>query len=120
MGFIEAFEQLVLAAMRCIEKHKRLQYLRIRFVDLDSLLPPLNPYFLLKDRKCSGVWSDSIVTEMARVRPDVTFAELSESFGNIVYSKEGRMVVSPKNPRKRITSLKLSNYQVLANRMMIQ
>ncbi|PHH85515.1 hypothetical protein CDD83_301 [Cordyceps sp. RAO-2017] len=120
MGFIEAFEKLVLAAIRLLEKHKGLQYLRIRFVDLDSLLPPLNPYFLLKQRKCTGVWSDVIVTEMARVRPEVTFAELSESFGNIVYSKEGRMVVSPENPRARIASLKLSNYQALANRMTIQ
>ncbi|PNY29854.1 Uncharacterized protein TCAP_00243 [Tolypocladium capitatum] len=120
MGFIEAFEELVVAAIRCLEKHKGLQYLRIRFVDLDSLLPPLNPYFLLKQRKCSGVWSDSIVTEMARVRPEVSFAEMSDSFGNIVYSKEGRMVISPENPRGRVLSLRLSNYKALANRMTIQ
>ncbi|PFH55689.1 hypothetical protein XA68_17819 [Ophiocordyceps unilateralis] len=120
MVFIEAFEKLVLSAIRLLERNKRLQYLRIRFVDLDSLLPPLNPYFLLKDRQCSGVWSESIVAEMARVRPDVSFDDLSESFGNIVYSKEGRMVVSPENPRSRISSLKLSNYQALANRMTIQ
>ncbi|KND90969.1 hypothetical protein TOPH_04327 [Tolypocladium ophioglossoides CBS 100239] len=120
MGFIEAFEELVVAAIRCLEKHKRLQYLRIRFVDLDSLLPPLNPYFLLKQQKCSGVWSDAIVTEMARVRPEVSFAEMSDSFGNIVYSKEGRMVISPENPRGRVLSLRLSNYKALANRMTIQ
>lgn len=86
----------------------------------DSLLPPLNPYFLLRKKQCTGVWSDFIVTEMARVRPDVSFAELSDSFGNIVYSKEGRMVVSPENPRTHISSLKLSNYHALANRMTIQ
>ncbi|KAF4505605.1 hypothetical protein G6O67_007536 [Ophiocordyceps sinensis] len=120
MGFIEAFEKLVVAAIRFLEKHKGLQYLRIRFVDLDSLLPPLNPYFLLRQQRCTGVWSDLIVTEMARVRPDVSFAELSDSFGNIMYSKEGRMIVSPENPRTRISSLKLSNYQALANRMTIQ
>ncbi|POR37299.1 Uncharacterized protein TPAR_02496 [Tolypocladium paradoxum] len=120
MGFIEAFEELVVAAIRCLEKHKGLEYLRIRFVDLDSLLPPLNPYFLLKQRKCSGVWSDIIVTEMARVRPDVSFAEMSDSFGNIVYSKEGRMVISPENPRGRVLSLRLGNYKALANRMTIQ
>ncbi|KJZ78132.1 hypothetical protein HIM_02170 [Hirsutella minnesotensis 3608] len=120
MGFIESFEKLVISAIRFLEKHKGLQYLRIRFVDLDSLLPPLNPYFLLKQQKCTGVWSDAIVTEMARVRPEVSFAELSDSFGNIVYSKEGRMVVSPENPKARISSLKLSNYQALANRMTIQ
>ncbi|KAF4592075.1 F-box-like domain-containing protein [Ophiocordyceps camponoti-floridani] len=120
MAFIEAFEKLVLSAIRFLERNKRLQYLRIRFVDLDSLLPPLNPYFLLKDRQCTGVWSEAIVAEMTRVRPDASFDDLSESFGNIVYSKEGRMVVSPENPRSRISSLKLSNYQALANRMTIQ
>ncbi|RDA93251.1 hypothetical protein CP533_6489 [Ophiocordyceps camponoti-saundersi (nom. inval.)] len=120
MAFIDAFEKLVLSAIRFLERSKRLQYLRIRFVDLDSLLPPLNPYFLLKDRQCTGVWSDTIVAEMARVRPEATFDHLSETFGNIVYSKEGRMVVSPENPHSRISSLKLSNYQALANRMTIQ
>lgn len=34
MGFIEAFEKLVIAAVRFLEKHKGLHYLRIRFVDL--------------------------------------------------------------------------------------
>lgn len=34
MGFIEAFEKLVVAAIRFLEKHEGLQYLRIRFVDL--------------------------------------------------------------------------------------
>ncbi|RCI07996.1 hypothetical protein L249_7823 [Ophiocordyceps polyrhachis-furcata BCC 54312] len=120
MAFIDAFEKMVLSAIRFLERSKRLQYLRIRFVDLDSVLPPLNPYFLLKDRQCTGVWSDAIVAEMARVRPDASFDHLSESFGNIVYSKEGRMVVSPENPHSRISSLKLSNYQALANRMTIQ
>ncbi|PHH68170.1 hypothetical protein CDD82_756 [Ophiocordyceps australis] len=119
MGFIEAFEQLVMSAIRFLEKHERLQYLRIRFVDLDSLLPPLNPYFLLKHQTCTGVWSEAIVAEMARVRPEVSFAELSENFGSIMYSKEGRMVVSHDGCRTRITSLKLSNYQALANRITI-
>lgn len=64
--------------------------------------------------ECSGVWSDSILDEMARVRPMATFTELSESFGNIVYNKDGRMVITPEHPRTRIASLKLSNYRSLA------
>lgn len=86
----------------------------------DSLLPPLNPYFLLAKGKCTGVWSDDIVTEMAKVRPRAAFAELCDNFGNIVYSKEGRMVISPECPRGRVLSLKICNYQALANRMTIQ
>lgn len=34
MGFIEAFEKLVLAAIRALEVLKKVRYLRIRFVDL--------------------------------------------------------------------------------------
>ncbi|KAH7156527.1 hypothetical protein EDB81DRAFT_644926 [Dactylonectria macrodidyma] len=120
MGFIESFEKLVISGIRALERMTAVEYLRIRFVDLDSVLPPLNPYFLLRDGVCSGVWSDSILTEMARVRPGVTFTELSESFGNIVYGKEGRMVITPEYPRTRITSLKLANYRSLAAGIAIQ
>ncbi|KYK57574.1 hypothetical protein DCS_04585 [Drechmeria coniospora] len=119
MGFIDSFELLVVSAIRFLEKHKLLQFLRIRFVDLDSLLPPLNPYFMLQQGKCTGVWSNAIIAEMARVRPSATFAELSETFGNISFSKEGRMIMYPEKPPGRISSLKLSNYQTLANGMPI-
>lgn len=131
MSFIEAFEHLVLSAVRSLEKFPNLAYLRIRFVDLgestasarylcsilttvaESVLPALNPYFTLRNGQCTGVWSERIVEEMARVRPEVKFPELSESFGDIFYNKEGRMVVAPENPQPRVTSLKLSNYRSL-------
>jgi hypothetical protein len=38
LGFIEAFERLVLSAVRSLDKFKEVQYLRIRFVDLGKLL----------------------------------------------------------------------------------
>jgi hypothetical protein len=60
-----------------------------------------------------GVWSERIIEEMARVRPQVKFPELSDSFGDIFYNKDGRMVVAPENPQPRVTSLKLSNYRSL-------
>jgi hypothetical protein len=129
MGFIDAFEKLVIAGIRSLEKFKELTYLRIRFVDLgmhffclwgifanlqtDSILPPLNPFFILRNGVCSGVWSDRILTEMAQARPSTSFMELSESF-DVVYNKDGRMVIAPEHPRSRITSLKLSNYRSLA------
>ncbi|KAF4975085.1 hypothetical protein FZEAL_8086 [Fusarium zealandicum] len=120
MGFIDAFEKLVVSAIRSLEKLKELVYLRIRFVDLDSVLPPLNPYFLMHNGNCSGVWSERILAEIGRVRPNASFTELSESFGNIVYNKDGRMVITPEYPKTRITSLKLSNYRSLATGMSIQ
>ncbi|CAM1504698.1 Fc.00g022890.m01.CDS01 [Cosmosporella sp. VM-42] len=114
MGFIDAFEKLVVAGIRSLEKFKALEYLRIRFVDLDSVLPPLNPFFIMRKSKCSGVWSNTILTELSQVRPDAAFTELSESFGNIIYNKDGRMVITPEYPRTRITSLKIDNYKSLA------
>ncbi|KAK1255127.1 hypothetical protein MKX08_009122 [Trichoderma sp. CBMAI-0020] len=120
MAFIEAFEKLVLSAVRSMEKFKRLEYLRIRFVDLDSVLPPLNPFFLMQNGKCTGVWSEQIIAEMNRVRPETSFPGLSDTFGNIVYSKDGRMIIAPEPSRSRITSLKLSNYRSLATRITIQ
>lgn len=86
---------------------------------IESVLPPLNPYFLMQDGECSGVWSNAIVSEMALARPEAIFPDLSESFGHVSYSKEGRMVISPEYPRTKITSLKMSNYQKFANRITI-
>lgn len=69
---------------------------------------------------CSGVWSNPILSELAQARPEANFTELSESFGNIVYNKDGRMVITPEHPRTRITSLKISNYRSLATGITIQ
>lgn len=85
----------------------------------DSILPALNPYFLFQRGECSGVWSSKIINEMARARPDTKFLNLSETFGNISYTKEGRIIISPEYPRTRITSLKLANYQIFSNRAVV-
>ncbi|KUI64303.1 hypothetical protein VM1G_11114 [Cytospora mali] len=114
MNFINAFEQLVLAGIRSLGRLKSVEYLRIRYVDLDSPVPPLNPYFILRDGWCSGVWSDAIVTELNRTRPEARFEDLAESFGEVGINKDGRMVISPEFPRSRVLSLKLSNYAYLA------
>jgi len=84
------------------------------------MCPPLNPYFVLKDGYCSGVWSDKILAELNSVRPDVRWMELSESFGDICLNKDGRMVISPEYPRSRVLSLKLSNYTLLSGGISIQ
>lgn len=81
---------------------------------VDSPVPPLNPYFILRDGWCSGVWSDAIVAELNRTRPDAQFEDLAESFGEVGINKDGRMVISPEFPRSRVLSLKLSNYAYLA------
>ncbi|KAM7191135.1 hypothetical protein V8F20_009453 [Naviculisporaceae sp. PSN 640] len=114
MNFINSFEALVLAGIRALGKLRAVEYLRIRYVDLDSPVPPLNPYFLLRDGWCSGVWSDAIVSELNRVRPMAQFEDLSESFGEVGYNKDGRMTISPDFPKSKALSLKLSNYALLS------
>jgi hypothetical protein len=134
MNFIRAFESLVLAGIRALGRLKSVEYLRIRYVDLgklkptflypllflmltmfpDSPVPPLNPYFLLRDGWCSGVWSDEIVAELNRVRPSARFESLADSFGEVGYNKDGRMTISPDFPKSRALSLKISNYALLS------
>ncbi|KAG8413121.1 hypothetical protein J3459_015779 [Metarhizium acridum] len=121
LSFIEAFERLVLSAVRSLDKFKEVEYLRIRFVDLDSILPPLNPYFLMANGECSGVWSDAIVAELSRVRPRAHFTELCESFRQyFVRQRRKDGDYAREYPRTRISSLKLSNYRSLATRITIQ
>ena len=139
MGFIDAFEKLVVSSVKSLAKFPNLHDLKIRFVDLgmffllclcrswsgvltsiESVLPALNPYFMLQDGRCWGVWSYEIVQHMARLRPRVQFAELIESFGEVVWNRErGMMIITPEHPKKRLESIKLSNYASLVTRMAI-
>ncbi|KAI1465300.1 uncharacterized protein F4812DRAFT_117023 [Daldinia caldariorum] len=114
MHFIAAFEQLVLGGIRALERLKSVELLRIRYVDLDSPVPPLNPYFMIRDGWCSGVWSEEIVTEINCVRPDIRFEDMVDSFGEVGYNKEGRLVINPDFPKSRVLSLKLANYAMLS------
>lgn len=78
-------------------------------------MPPLNPYFLLKGDTCWGVWSDFILAELHKARPTAQFEELSESFGEIGYNKEGRLVISTApTSNSQFRSLKLANYALLS------
>jgi hypothetical protein len=53
---------------------------------------------------------------MNRAQPSARFEELSESFGEIGYRKDGRMTFNPEFPTSssRGISLKLSNYALLS------
>lgn len=112
MGFMMAFEKLVLGAIRSLSTLTEIRYLRIRFVDLGTLtypnthaltlrnlreshVPVLNPFFLYRNGQCSGVWSSTIVNEMNRVRPNATWIELNHSFGEAQYEwrPDGRLIV---------------------------
>ncbi|CAK7267779.1 hypothetical protein SEPCBS119000_002725 [Sporothrix epigloea] len=113
LNFIRAFESLVLSAVRSLSRLKKLEYLRIRYVDLEFPVPPLNPFFLISNGRASGVWSDTIVAELNRVRPDICWVLLSDSIGERMLSMDGRLIIYAEFPKKRVVSLKLSNYAYL-------
>jgi hypothetical protein len=76
------------------------------------------------------VWSDAIIAEMNRARPAARFEELSETFGEVSFRKDGRMTFTPEFPAagssssaaagglssssRGAISLKLSNYALLS------
>ena len=132
MAFVLAFESLVLAAVKSLDRLKQLDFLRIRFIDLgmfihpftqyptclanyntDSQVPALNPYFQLEDKKCTGIWSDAIVENLARTRPSASFIEKSESLGDVGF-KDGQLQSSSTFSKTRPLSIKVANYASLS------
>lgn len=114
MAFISAFEALVLSGARALDKLSAVAFLRVRFIDLDSQVPPLNPYFQLENNKVTGIWSDEIVDTLARTRPEAAFVEKSESLGDVDMGKDGSIITGPAFPKIRPLSIKVSNYQMFS------
>lgn len=79
--FIQAFELLVLQAMRSLEEYTNVDYVRIRYIDLDSADPLLNPTFHIEDNRAWGLWSPDILQALAIARPRVLFegAQIGET-----------------------------------------
>ncbi|MCJ1402789.1 hypothetical protein MMC11_006010 [Xylographa trunciseda] len=107
-AFIKAFEALVVAGVRSLEAYPELAFLRVRFIDLDSPCPLLNPYFQLQRNKCSGIWNDDILTALSATRPAASFSNLDEELGTRGLDKEGRIVVGW--PVMRPRSIKVGSY----------
>lgn len=49
--------------------------MRIRFIDLDSPAPLLNPMFHLEENHAWGMYSDEILRTLMDVRPNVHFGK---------------------------------------------
>lgn len=113
--FIQSFERLVASGIKSLSRFKGLRYLRIRFIDLDSPLPLMNPYFQMKDGKCSGIWSDKLVDLLARHRPDARYIALQDA---IVGAGNPGNEHKDLFPRQRPVSIKTSLYQTLADPML--
>ncbi|KAI4097017.1 MAG: hypothetical protein LQ339_006873 [Xanthoria mediterranea] len=76
IDFINAFKKLVIEAVRSLSVFTSLHYLRIRFLDLDSPNPLLNPYFHLQGDKVTGIWNDEILSLLRAARPDAEYEGL--------------------------------------------
>ncbi|ESZ98322.1 hypothetical protein SBOR_1315 [Sclerotinia borealis F-4128] len=131
MSFISAFEALVLSSVRALDKLAALEYLRIRFIDLgefehtscrlgdvngaiESHIPPLNPYFELKNNRCTGIWSSIIVDALAKSRPSASFVEKAETLGELEVNKDGQFMTPATFSKFRPLSIKVSNYLPLS------
>ena len=74
-AFIQAFAALVLAGVRALDALTQLNFLRIRFIDLDSPSPLLNPYFNLQNDTCMGLWTQEMLELLEKVRPTAHYLE---------------------------------------------
>ncbi|KAI4239433.1 MAG: hypothetical protein LQ352_007796 [Teloschistes flavicans] len=73
IDFINAFKKLVIDAVRALATFTSLHYLRIRFLDLDSPNPLLNPYFHLQGNRVTGIWNDEILSLLRAARPNTSY-----------------------------------------------
>ncbi|RFU24323.1 hypothetical protein B7463_g12011, partial [Scytalidium lignicola] len=113
LAFIQAFETLVTAGVKSLNVLAKLEFLRIRFIDLDSQVPPLNPYFQLEHDQCTGLWSEAIVEHLAKVRPQAAYLE-SDHDSEMILDKDGRLWSGPPSFKARPTSIKVSSYLQLS------
>ncbi|KAG4436875.1 hypothetical protein IFR05_007638 [Cadophora sp. M221] len=112
-AFITAFERLVTSGVRSLDRLAALEFLRIRFLDLDSQVPALNPYFQLLNRQCTGLWSDSIVDTLARTRPGASFIEKPGDLCEFDF-KDGQLRPPPTFSKTKPLSVKVASYLILS------
>lgn len=72
-AFIQGFEALVVQGIRALQTYTSIKSMRIRFIDLDSPAPQLNPAFHLEGNRAWGLWSEEILSLLKEARPDVRF-----------------------------------------------
>lgn len=113
MKFINSFEKLVIAAVRSLDAFLLLNYMRIRFIDLDSACGLLNPYFQLVDKKCTGLWSEQILDTLQEARPTAHFDELAD--GIVPQYGTNSQIAGAIYPRSRPRSIKASTYKIIAD-----
>ncbi|KAL4882420.1 hypothetical protein BJY04DRAFT_41137 [Aspergillus karnatakaensis] len=113
LNFIRAFEKLVIASIQGLQLHPELDYMRIRFIDLDSACPPLNPYFQLVNNRCTGLWNEPILEALHASRPEAEFVKLTD--GICPQYGHNDQIVGAIYPRTRPPSIHASTYRIIAD-----
>ena len=80
-AFIQLFESLVIHAVRSLQVYTIVRTMRIRFIDLDSPAPLLNPMFHLEGDRAWGIYSDEICKALTQSRPKVQWGNLPGEYG---------------------------------------
>lgn len=112
IAFIRDFEAMVVKAIECLSVLPALEYLRIRFINLDSSCPPLNPYFELVNNECTGLWSDDILEALRVNRPSAMFFALTDGTGN---EYDDQQMLGALMPQPRPLGIQLNSYSLLAD-----
>lgn len=113
LKFINAFEKIVIEAVKCLEFLPALTYLNIRFLDISPFCPQVKPYFTLTGNQCTGLWSDEILDALRQSRPMAQFVELSDGI-HPEFDKEGAFVAISPIPR-RPSSINARMYTYIAS-----
>ncbi|KAL4974107.1 hypothetical protein BDW66DRAFT_140626 [Aspergillus desertorum] len=113
LNFIRAFEELVIASINALQIHQKLEYMRIRFIDLDSACPPLNPYFQLVGTQATGLWNEPILEALHKARPEAQFVKLTDGISPQYGSNN--QIVGAIYPRTRPLSIHVSTYRIIAD-----
>ena len=108
--FIQAFEALVLQAVRSLQSYTALKNIRIRFIDLDSPTPLLNPMFHLEGDKAWGFWSDEILRILREARPQVQFGITPK----MTTDEESVILVNEFNETGKYRCLSVEYYRAMA------
>lgn len=104
--FIAAFIRLVTEAIRALIILTSVNYLRIRYLDLDSPRPMLNPYFHLQGTSVKGIYNFEINRLLRDARPYAewddtdTFDETFEPYGNCLGTRYVDHLLKVGRPRR--------------------
>ncbi|KAI1980139.1 hypothetical protein LOZ55_001541 [Ophidiomyces ophidiicola] len=114
MTFIKSFEKLVVTAVRSLDTLTAIQFMRIRYIDLDSICGQLNPYYQLVGNDCTGLWSEEILETLQETRPNAQFDVLDE--GILPEYSINSHTGTAAYPRSRPRSMRVSAYEIIADK----